>query len=109
MTPLWVEHEHQIGKFNYHSDRADSKKKPNPDSVYVMKLLRDGDDFDKKYGRIIFDHTAQRVPLAEKIQSKWKSTKLYEEFGKTIEIKKEVLDARKRRYNSDDGEWEQEM
>ena len=51
MTPLWVEYEHQIGKFNYHSDRGDSKKKQHPDSVHVLKLLCD--DFDKKYERIV--------------------------------------------------------
>ena len=54
----------------------------------------------------VYDHTAHRIQLAEILQTKWRSTNLYEEFGKTIKIKQEVLEARKRKYDSD-CEWEE--
>ena len=75
MTPLFVQYEHQIGKLNYHTDRVDSRRKMMPDSIYIFKILRDYEDFDKKYERIVRDHTAHRTPLTHIMKTKWRNIK----------------------------------
>ena len=53
--------------------------------MYVLRLLRFGDDFDEKYERSVRDYTTHRISLTEILQTKWKSTNLYEEdFGKIM-------------------------